>query len=59
MPPVDIVVVDDDREPLVASSDAVFAAVAAAVWNALARADGSRPDTFPARETRTSRRLRR
>ncbi len=59
MPPVDIVVVDDDREPLAASSDAVFAAVAAAAWNALARAEGTRPDTFPARETRTSRLLRR
>jgi xanthine dehydrogenase small subunit len=59
MPPVDIVLIDDDRAPLPASSDAVFAAVAAAAWNALARVEGTRPDTFPARETRTSRRLRR
>ena len=29
------------------ASDAVFAAVAAAAWNALARAEGTRPDTFP------------
>jgi hypothetical protein len=59
MPPVDITVVDDAREPLAASSDAVFAAVAAAAWNALARVEGVRPDTFPARQTRAARRLRR
>jgi xanthine dehydrogenase small subunit len=59
MPPVDVLVVDDDREPLAGSSDAAFAAVAAAVWNALARAEGTRPDTFPARQTRTARLLRR
>ena len=41
------------------SSDAVFAAVAAATWNALTRAEGTRPDTFPARQTRAARRLRR
>ena len=58
MPPVDVVLVDDDREPLAGSSDAVFAAVAAAAWNALARAK-ARPDTFPARQTRAARRLRR
>ena len=52
-------IVDDDREPLARSSDAVFAAVAAATWNALARAEGARPDTFPARQTRAARRLRR
>ena len=59
MPPVDIVLIADDREPLAGSSDAVFAAVAAATWNALARVEGTRPDTFPARETRASRLLRR
>ena len=59
MPPVDVVLVADGRGPLAESSDAVFAAVAAAAWNALARAEGSRPDTFPARETRASRLLRR
>jgi aerobic-type carbon monoxide dehydrogenase small subunit (CoxS/CutS family) len=59
MPPVDISVVTDAREPLAGSSDAVFAAVAAATWNALTRAEGTRPDTFPARQTRAARRLRR
>lgn len=59
MPPVDITVVADARVPLAGSSDAVFAAVAAATWNALARAEGVRPDTFPARQTRAARRLRR
>ena len=59
MPPVDITVVGDEREPLAGSSDAVFAAVAAATWNALTRAEGARPDTFPARQTRAARRLRR
>ena len=59
MPPVDIVLVDDGREPLAGSSDAVFAAVAAAAWNAVTRVEGTRPDTFPARETRAARLLRR
>ena len=59
MPPVDVVLVDDDRDALAGASDAVFAAVAAATWNSLARVEGTRPDTFPARETRTSRLLRR
>jgi xanthine dehydrogenase small subunit len=59
MPPVEITVVDDDREPLAGSSDAVFAAVAAATWNALTRVEDARPDTFPARQTRAARRLRR
>ena len=59
MPPVDITVLADAREPLAGSSDAVFAAVAAATWNALARVEGVRPDTFPARQTRAARRLRR
>ena len=40
--------------PRARSSDAVFAAVAAATWNALTRAEGARPDTFPARDTRAS-----
>ena len=59
MPPVEVEVVDDGRAPLGGSSDAVFAAVAAATWNALTRAEGTRPDTFPTRHTRASRRLRR
>jgi len=59
MPPITVEVIDDPREPLAGSSDAVFAAVAGAAWNALARAEGTRPDTFPARHTRAARRLRR
>ena len=59
MPPVDVAIVDDAGPPRARSSDAVFAAVAAATWNALTRAEGVRPDTFPARDTRASRLLRR
>ena len=59
MPPIDIEIVAEGAPPRARSSDAVFAAVAAATWNALARAEGTRPDTFPARETRAARRLRR
>jgi aerobic-type carbon monoxide dehydrogenase small subunit (CoxS/CutS family) len=58
MPPVDVRIVDDSGPP-VGVSDAVFAAVAAACWNAVARAEGVRPETFPARDTRTARALRR
>lgn len=58
MPPVDIEIVDDDRAAC-AVSDAVFAATAAACWNALARVEGARPTTFPARETRAAQSLRR
>jgi hypothetical protein len=58
MPPVEIELVDDPGPPLPRSSDAVFAAVAAAAWNAVAHADGERPDEFPARDTRAGRALR-
>jgi xanthine dehydrogenase small subunit len=58
-PPIDVTIVDDDGPPRPRSSDAVFAAVAGATWNAIARADGGRPEAFPARETRAARRLRR
>ncbi|HYU39877.1 MAG TPA: 2Fe-2S iron-sulfur cluster-binding protein [Acidimicrobiia bacterium] len=58
-PPIDVTILDDDGPPRPRSSDAVFAAVAAAAWNAVTRADGARPDAFPARETRAARRLRR
>ncbi len=58
-PPIDVTIVADEAPPRARSSDAVFAAVAAATWNALARAEGVRPDTFPARDTRTARLLRR
>ena len=58
-PPIDITIVDDGGPPRPRASDAVFAAVAGAAWNAVARADGARPEAFPARETRAARRLRR
>jgi xanthine dehydrogenase small subunit len=58
-PAIDVAVVADDGAPQPRSSDAVFAAVAAAAWNAVTRAEGARPGAFPARETRAARRLRR
>jgi aerobic-type carbon monoxide dehydrogenase small subunit (CoxS/CutS family) len=58
-PPIEVTIVDDDGPPRPRSSDAVFAAVAGAAWNAVTRADGARPEAFPARETRAARRLRR
>jgi hypothetical protein len=59
MPPVSLTILEDPDPPRARASDAVFAAVAAAAWNALTRAEGARPDTFPARDTRASRLLRR
>jgi xanthine dehydrogenase small subunit len=58
-PPIDVAVVADHGAPRPRSSDAVFAAVAAAAWNAVTRAEGARPERFPARGTRAARRLRR
>lgn len=58
-PPIEVTVVDDPRPALARGSDAVFVAVAASCWNAIARADGMRPETFPARGTRAARMLRR
>ncbi len=58
-PPIEVVVVDEPGPPLAAASDAVFAAVAASAWNAVTRAEGRRPETFPALETTASRALRR
>jgi CO/xanthine dehydrogenase Mo-binding subunit len=58
-PPIDVTIVDDDGPPRARASDAVFAAVAAATWNAVSEAEGVRPETFPALGTRASRRLRR
>jgi CO/xanthine dehydrogenase Mo-binding subunit len=58
-PPIDVEIVDDPGEPRAHSSDAVFAAVAAATWNALGDADGARPESFPARDTRAAAALRR
>jgi hypothetical protein len=57
-PPIDVTIVDDPGPPLARASDAVFAAVAASAWNAVARAEGVRPETFPALHTRTARMLR-
>jgi CO/xanthine dehydrogenase Mo-binding subunit len=59
MPPVDVEIVASEDAPRALSSDAVFAAVAAATWNAITRADGERPSTFPASGTRAARMLRR
>ena len=62
MPPVAVTLrtVPSGRdEPLPGAADAVFAAVAAATWNAITRAEGARPDTWPARDTRAARALRR
>jgi aerobic-type carbon monoxide dehydrogenase small subunit (CoxS/CutS family) len=58
-PPIDVELVDDPGAPLAHASDAVFAAVAAATWNAVSDADGTRPDSFPARGTRAAAALRR
>jgi xanthine dehydrogenase small subunit len=59
LPPVTITVVDDPGPPLARASDAVFAAVAAAAWNAITLAEGVRPTAFPATATRAARSLRR
>jgi CO/xanthine dehydrogenase Mo-binding subunit len=48
-PPIEVVVVPDGGPPLPRASDAVFAAVASAAWNAVSEARGSRPDSFPVR----------
>ena len=58
-PPIDVEVVDDPGAPLARASDAAFAAVAAATWNAVSEADGTRPESFPARGTRAATALRR
>ena len=59
LPPVTVTIVDDPGPPLARASDAVFAAVAAATWNALAAAEGIRPVVLPARDTRAAKSLRR
>jgi xanthine dehydrogenase small subunit len=58
-PPIEVTIVDDPASPRGRASDAVFAAVAAAAWNAVSAAEGARPEAFPARTTRAARRLRR
>ena len=42
-PPIEVEIVDDDGPPLGRASDAVFAAVAAAAWNAISAAVGPGP----------------
>ena len=54
-PPIDVEIVDDDGAPRARASDAVFAAVAAATWNAVAAHAGDRPERFPARDTVAAR----
>ncbi len=46
-PPIEVEIVDPEGPPLVGAGDATFAAVAAATWNALARATAQRPESFP------------
>jgi aerobic-type carbon monoxide dehydrogenase small subunit (CoxS/CutS family) len=58
-PPITVELVDDAGAPLARASDAVFAAVAAATWNAVSDAEDVRPDAFPARATRAAAALRR
>ncbi len=58
-PPIDVELVDDPGPSLPRASDAVFAAVAAATWNAVTDADGVRPESFPASATRAAAALRR
>jgi len=56
-PPLEVTVLDDPGPPL-AVSDAVFAAVASAAWEALTAAEGQRPDVFPAAASRAARATR-
>ena len=59
MPTVTVEIVDDPGPPRPAASDAVFAAVAAATWNAITDAEGVRPETWPARGATAARVLAR
>ncbi len=59
MPPVEVEIVAAGDPPRAGAADAVFAAVAAATWNAVTVAEGRRPDVFPAVGTRAARMLRR
>ena len=54
-PPIDVTIVDDPAPPRARSSDAVFAAVAAATWLALGCPD-TLPDTCRTSEPRTAQR---
>jgi xanthine dehydrogenase small subunit len=57
-PPIDVTVLDDPGPARPRASDAVFAAVAAAAWEAISAFEGQRPDTFPARSTGAARAAR-
>jgi xanthine dehydrogenase small subunit len=57
-PPIDVEILDDPGPPRPRASDAVFAAVAAAAVAAIRDADGTRPETFPARSSRPARAAR-
>lgn len=58
-PRIDVEILEDPGPALARASDAVFAAVAAAAWNAISVHAGTRPERFPARNTPAARRLRR
>jgi aerobic-type carbon monoxide dehydrogenase small subunit (CoxS/CutS family) len=58
-PPIDVTILDDPLPPQPRASDAVFAAVAAATWNAITEHEGARPEVWPARQTAAARALRR
>ena len=58
-PSIDVEIVDEPGAALARASDAVFAAVAAAAWNAISDAEGARPEAFPAHGTRAAWALRR
>jgi len=58
MPELGVEIVDDPGAARAHCSDAVFAAVAAATWNAVTVADAARPEMLPARGTRAARVLR-
>ena len=58
-PPIDVTILDDPLPSQARASDAVFAAVAAATWNAITDFEGTRPEVWPARATAAARALRR
>jgi CO/xanthine dehydrogenase Mo-binding subunit len=58
MPPIEIEIIDDPGPPQPSASDAVFAAVAASTWNAIAQHDGVRPEVWPAANSAAARALR-
>jgi len=57
-PPLEVRVLDDPGPPK-AVSDAVFAAVASAAWEALTAAEGRRPEVLPAASSRAAQAARR